>query len=59
MGKAAKNGLSSRVFYEMKGGQCEQDEDSVGEPGIQSEQMEAFWHMVNVQKLEDIEVEQV
>ena len=58
-GEAGKDGFASRSFDEVKGCQSEQDEDPIGEPGLQSGQVEPLRHMVDVQKLEDVEVQQV
>jgi hypothetical protein len=43
----------------MKDGQGEQDQDSVGEPGVQSGEVKALGHVVGVEKLEDVEVEEI
>ncbi len=58
-GEAGKDGSASRSLDEVKGRQSEEDEDSIGEPGLQSGQVEPLRHMVDVQKLEDVEVQQV
>jgi hypothetical protein len=52
-----EDGFASRDFYEMEDGQGEQDQDSVGEPGVQGNEVKALGHMVGVKKLEDVEVE--
>ena len=43
----------------MEDGQGEQNQDRVGEPRIQCGEVEALGHMVGVEKLEDVEVEEV
>jgi len=43
----------------MKDGQRKQDQDNVGEPRVQSCKVEALGHMVSVDELEDIEVEEI
>jgi hypothetical protein len=43
----------------MEDGQGEQDQDSVGEPGVQSDEMKSLGYTVGVEKLEDVEVEEV
>jgi hypothetical protein len=43
----------------VKDGEREQDEDNVGEPGVESSEVKTLWHMVGVEELEDIEVEEV
>jgi len=58
-GETTKDGFASRGLDEVKDGKGEQDEYTVREPGIQSGQVESFRHMIAVQKLEDVEVEQV
>jgi hypothetical protein len=58
-GEALENGFASRGFYEMEDGQGEQDKNGVGEPGVQSDEVEALGHMVGVEKLEDVEVEEI
>jgi hypothetical protein len=43
----------------MEDGQGEQDQDGVGEPGVESDEIEALGHTVGVEKLEDVEVEEI
>jgi hypothetical protein len=40
----------------MEDGQGQEDQDGVGEPGLESDEVEAFGHTVGVKKLEDVEV---
>jgi hypothetical protein len=56
---AVEDGLTGRSFDEMKDSQCEQDQDCVGEPGVQGGKVKALGHMVGVEELEDIEMEEV
>jgi len=58
-GVAAKDGFAGRDLYKVKGGQGEQNKYSIGEPGVESSQAEPLRHMIDVQKLEDVEVEQI
>jgi hypothetical protein len=43
----------------MEDGQGEQNQDGVGEPGIEGDEVKALRHMVGVEKLKDVEVEEV
>jgi len=43
----------------MEDGQGKQDQDPVREPGFQSSEVEALRHVVGVEKLEDVEVEEI
>ena len=58
-GEAIEDGFAGRGFDEVEDGESEQDQDGVGEPGVQSGEVKALGHMVGVEKLKDIEVEQV
>ena len=58
-GEATEDSLAGRCFDEMEDGQSEQDQDGIGQPGVQDSEMEALRHTVGVKKLEDIEVEEV
>ena len=58
-GEMAKNDFASRNLYEVERRKGEQDEYPIREPRIQLEQVKTFGHTVNMQKLEDIEVQQV
>ena len=58
-GEAVEDGFARRDFDEAEDGQREQDQDDVGEPGVQGGEVKAFGHTVGMQKLEDIEVQQV
>ncbi len=58
-GEAVEDRFAGRDFDEMEDGQCEQNQDGVGEPGIQGGEMKALGHMVVVEELEDVEVEEV
>jgi hypothetical protein len=43
----------------MEDGQGEQNQDGVREPGIESDEVKALRHMIGVEKLEDVEVEEI
>jgi hypothetical protein len=43
----------------MEHGQREENQDGVGEPRVQSDEVKALGHMVRVEKLKDVEVEEV
>jgi hypothetical protein len=43
----------------MEDSQGKQDQDGVGEPGVESDEIEALGHTVGVEKLEDVEVEEI
>jgi hypothetical protein len=43
----------------MEDGQGEKNQDGVGEPGIQSDKVKTLGHMIGVEKLEDVEVEEI
>ena len=43
----------------MEDRQGEEDQDGVGEPGVESREVEALGHTVGVKKLEDVEVEEI
>jgi hypothetical protein len=58
-GETAKDGFAGRDFDEMEDGKGEQNQDDVGEPWIQCGKMKSFGHMVGVEELEDVEVEEV
>jgi hypothetical protein len=58
-GEAAKDGFAGRDFDEMEDGEGEQNQDDVGEPWIQGGKMKSLGHMVGVEELEDVEVEEV
>jgi hypothetical protein len=47
--EAMENRFAGRGFNEVEDGQGEQDQDDVGEPGIQSGEMEPVGHMVGVE----------
>jgi hypothetical protein len=51
--------LASWSLDEMEDGQGEQNQDGVREPWIQSDEVKALGHMVGVEKLEDVEMEQI
>ena len=40
----------------MKYGERKQNEDGIGEPGVEGGEVKTFGHMVDVEELEDIEV---
>lgn len=54
-----KNSPACRDFDEMEDRQCKQDKDGVGEPWVQNGEVEPFRHMIGVEQLEDIEVEEI
>ena len=58
-GEAIEDGFAGGDFDEMEDGQSEQDQDGVGEPGVQGGEMKALGHVVGVEKLEDVEVEEI
>jgi hypothetical protein len=43
----------------MKYGERKQNEDDVGEPGVEGGEVKTLGHMVDVEELKDIEVEEV
>jgi hypothetical protein len=43
----------------MEDGQGEQNQDGVGEPGVESGEVKALGHMIGVEKLEDVEVKEI
>jgi hypothetical protein len=47
--ESGKNGSTSWSFHKVEGCQCKQDENPVGEPWVESEQMQALWNMVGVE----------
>ena len=59
VGEALQNGSAHRNLDEMKDGQSEQDEDDVRKPGVKSGEVKALGHLVGVEELKDVEVEEV
>ncbi len=59
MGEAAEDGFTRGDFNEMEDGESKEDQDGVGEPGVQGDEVKALGHMVGVKKLEDVEVQEV
>jgi hypothetical protein len=58
-GEAIEDGLAGWDFDETKDGQGENNQDDVGEPGIQSGEVEALGNAVDVEELKDVEVQKI
>lgn len=58
-GKAVEDSFARRDFDETEDSQGEQDQDDVGEPGVQSGEVKSLGHTVGMEKLKDVEVEEV
>lgn len=59
MGEAAQEGFAGRSFYEAVDGEREQDQDRVGEIGVEGGQMNALGDVVDVEELKDVEMDEV
>lgn len=59
MRETAKDGFAGGNLDEMEDGQRKQNKNGVGEPWIQSGEVEPVGNMISVQQLEDIEMEKV
>jgi hypothetical protein len=57
--EATEDGFASWGLDEVEDGQGEKNQDGVGEPGIQSDEVKTLGHMIGVEKLEDVEVEEI
>ena len=58
-GEPLKNGPAGWDLNKMEDSQREHNQDGVREPGVQRNKMEAFGYAVGVEKLEDVEVEEI
>ena len=58
-GETPEDGFTSRDFDEVEDGQSEQNQNYVGEPWIQGSEVQALRHLVGVEELEDVEVEEI
>ena len=59
MREAAENGFAGWGFYKVIDEEGEQDQDGVGEPGVEGGEMKALGDVVGVEKLVDIEMDEV
>ena len=59
MREAAENGFAGWGFYKVIDEEGEQDQDGVGEPGVEGGEMKALGDLVDVKKLVDVEVDEV
>ena len=58
-GKAVENSFACWDFDETEDTQGEEDQDDVGEPGVQSGEVKSLGYTVGMEKLKDVEVEEV
>jgi hypothetical protein len=58
-GEAIENSFAGGNFDEMEDGEREQNQDDVGEPGVQRGKMKTLGHAVGVEELEDVEVKEI
>jgi hypothetical protein len=54
-----EDGFAGGDFDEMEDGQCQQDQDGIGEPRIQSGKVETFGQVVGVDELKDVKVKEI
>ena len=54
-----QDGFARGVFYEAVDEECEQDQDCVGDPGVESGNVQALWNAIEMEQDVDVEVKQV
>ena len=59
VGEAVEDCSAGRDLHEVEDGESEQNQNDVGEPWVESDEVKALGHVVGVKELEDIEVEKV
>ena len=57
--EAVEDGSANRDFDEVEDCEGEQNQDCVGEPGVEGNEVKALGDVMGVEQLEDVEMEKV